>query len=51
MASIKINNLLDVTKNISFLEEGADKKLKAIIGGYKWKGRPQSTNVEDHRKK
>lgn len=52
MAIIKINNLLEVTKNLSFLEEGmTDKKLQAIIGGYKWKGRPQSTNVEDRRKK
>lgn len=49
MASIKINNLLDVTKNLSFLEEVSDQNLKAIIGGYEWRGRPESTNVEDRR--
>jgi bacteriocin-like protein len=53
MAKTTISDLAQSgTKAESFLtdlEELSDKELKAISGGYKWKGRRQSTNVEDRR--
>jgi len=55
MAKITISDLAQSRMNgessLTDLEEISDKELKAIRGGYQWRGRRRSTNVEDLRRK
>jgi bacteriocin-like protein len=53
MAKIKISDLAQSHTNaksfLTDLEEISDKDLKAISGGFKWRGLRESTNIIDLR--